>query len=278
MTVVFGANGQLGSTFKKIKPEYSFFTSENVDITKLDQLEEVLSKQAKGSYVINCAAYTAVDKAEENSELAQQVNSEAVKNMALLCKKYGLRLIHFSTDYVFNGEGSEPYTEDQKTSPLGVYGETKLNGENEIRNHLEDFVIIRTSWVYSEFGNNFLKTMIKLSDRESLNVVNDQLGTPTYTDDIVTITLSIKDNFEKVKGEIFHFSNEGQISWYDFACEIMKQVNSDCQINPIPSSEYPTPAKRPKYSVLSKEKLKNKLNITIPEWKESLKLCLKNMS
>lgn len=278
MTVVFGANGQLGSTFKKIKPEYSFFTSENVDITKLDQLEEVLSKQAKESFVINCAAYTAVDKAEENKELAQQVNSEAVKNMALLCKKYGLRLIHFSTDYVFNGEGSEPYTEDQKTSPLGVYGETKLNGEIELRNHLEDFVIIRTSWVYSEFGNNFLKTMIRLSDKESLNVVNDQLGTPTYTDDIVATTLSIMNSFEESKGEIFHFSNEGQISWYDFACEIMNQVNSDCQVNPIPTSEYPTPAKRPKYSVLSKEKLKNKLNIAIPEWKESLKLCLKNMS
>ncbi|WP_348653162.1 dTDP-4-dehydrorhamnose reductase, partial [uncultured Sulfurimonas sp.] len=233
----------------------------------------------KFDIIINCAAYTAVDKAEEEQELANQINHLAVKQLASIANKQQARLIHISTDYVFDGENFKPYCEDDTTNPNGVYGITKLDGEKAMQeiNPLNS-IIIRTSWVYSSVGANFVKTMLRLGrERDSLGVIFDQVGTPTYARDLAKAILDILVNIKNEKVEIYNYSNEGVLSWYDFAKEIMRMAKIDCSINPIETSEYPTPAKRPHFSLLNKSKIKKEFNLTIPFWKDSLDECLKVM-
>ena len=277
--LITGSNGQLGSEIRDISENYSdtfFFTDkEDLDITKKDNLEKYISENNIDS-IINCAAYTDVDKAEDEQDLAYLINGEAVKNLAEISKKKNLKLVHISTDYVFDGKRYIPYSEDVKSTPIGAYGNSKLIGENTL---LEvspaNSIVIRTSWLYSSFGNNFVKTILKYGkERNELNVVFDQIGTPTYARDLAEAILDILPKIENSTPEIFHYSNEGAISWYDFAKEIVKMAKIDCQINPIESFEYPTKTERPFYSVLNKRKVKNQFQISIPYWKDSLRDCL----
>ncbi|AEA34647.1 dTDP-4-dehydrorhamnose reductase [Hippea maritima] len=285
--LVTGANGQLGSEIKylvknnltsNIKHLTFFFTDKDkLDITKKEEIEKFV-KEKDIDLIINCAAYTAVDKAEEEKELSDLINHQAVKYLANISKENDITLIHISTDYVFDGKNYKPYKEDYKTNPQGIYGLTKLKGEEAFINSGARGIIIRTSWVYSTFGHNFVKTMLRLKDRSELNVVFDQVGTPTYARDLAKAILEIIDkNYEKLnnfKAEIFHFSNEGICSWYDFAKAIFDIKSIDIKINPIETKDYPTPAKRPYYSVLNKNKIKKEFNIEIPYWRESLKKML----
>jgi len=286
--LVTGANGQLGSELRYlINQEYSldnkfFFTDKNkLDITKKEEIEYFI-KENDINLIINCAAYTAVDKAEEEKELADLVNHQAVKYLAEISKENDITLIHISTDYVFDGKNYRPYKENDKTNPQGIYGFTKLKGEESFINSGTKGIIIRTSWVYSSFGNNFVKTMLRLKEKKELGVVFDQIGTSTYARDLAKVILEIIDkNFNKLnafKAEIFHFSNEGVCSWYDFAKAIFEIKDIDIKINPIETKDYPTPAKRPHYSVLNKSKIKKEFNIEIPYWRESLIKCLEKMN
>jgi dTDP-4-dehydrorhamnose reductase len=220
-----------------------------------------------------------VDKAEDEKELANDINHLAVKNLAILSNEFGIKLIHISTDYVFDGENFKPYTEDDITNPNGIYGQTKLDGENAmISINPLNSIIIRTSWVYSSFGNNFVKTMLRLGkEKDELGVIFDQVGTPTYARDLAKTILDILPNIKNDKTEIYNYSNKGVLSWYDFAKEIMRMAKLDCIINPIETKDYPTPAKRPHYSLLNKSKVKQEFHITIPYWKDSLDECLKVM-
>ena len=225
--------------------------------------------------IVNCAAYTQVDKAESDQVAAQFTNAVAPAILASLCERF----IHFSTDYVFNGYGFRPYNEASETNPSSVYGASKLAGESAVMTSNPSSVIIRTSWVYSDIGNNFVKTMLRLGkERKELRVVSDQIGTPTYAYDLAKLVVENGIDGWKFKSGIYHYSNEGVASWYDFAYEIMKIAKLSCKIIPIKSEEYPTSAKRPHYSVLDKTKIKNDLGIEIPHWKESLKLCLQKLS
>ena len=234
----------------------------------------------KFDIIINCAAYTQVDKAEKEEELANQINHLAVKQLASIANKQQARLIHISTDYVFNGRQYQPYIETDDVEPQGVYGKTKLSGEQAIQNNLKfNAIIIRTSWIYSKYGNNFVKTMLKLGNKlESLNVIFDQVGTPTYAGDLAKVIIFIvrSNTFSQTdfKTQIYHFSNEGVCSWYDFAKTIFELTNTQCQVNPIETKDYPTPGTRPHYSVLNKSKIKQSYNLVIPYWKDSLKQCL----
>lgn len=278
--LVTGSNGQLGNSIKDLSSEYSNYEFTYTDIEELDianiiELEDFfLDKGFK--FVINCAAYTAVDKAEEESEKALLINSHAVKNLAETCSKNSAFLVHISTDYVFNGKNFSPYNESDETCPASSYGRSKLSGEKEIINSGIKSVIIRTSWLYSEFGHNFVKTMLKYGrERESLNVVCDQVGTPTYSRDLAKSILEIVSQTDDIKKpEIFNYSNEGAISWYDFAKAVMEISGIDCNIMPIETSDYPMPAPRPPYSVLNKTKIKKHFNIEIPYWKDSLRKCI----
>lgn len=294
VVLVTGANGQLGQAIQSIGEKYPsidfvFCTSSNLDITSLVQCENVFQKY-QPQFCINTAAYTAVDKAESEPEKANLVNVIGAKNLAQVCKNQKTTLIHISTDFVFDGKSfvtpsgvEKPFTELDKPNPKSVYGKTKLDGEIAIQNILDEHFIIRTSWVYSQFGNNFMKTMIRLgNERESLSVVNDQIGTPTNAVDLANVLLKIitlcnaVPNIRDVRASnfgIYNFSNEGQCSWYDFAREIFKQNNIQTQLNPISTIDYPTPAKRPKFSVLDKTKIKTTFGIPIENWKESLKKC-----
>jgi len=285
--LVTGSKGQLGSELRYlINQEHSlynkfFFTDKDkLDITKKEDIEKFV-KENNVNLIINCAAYTAVDKAEEEKELADWINHQAVKYLAEISTENDITLIHISTDYVFDGKNYKPYKENYKTNPQGIYGLTKLKGEEAFINSGAKGIIIRTSWVYSSFGNNFVKTMLRLKDREELGVVFDQIGTPTYARDLAKAILEIIDkNYEQLnnfKAEIFHYSNEGVCSWYDFAKSIFEIKNIDIKINPIETKDYPTPAKRPYYSVLNKSKIKKEFNIKIPYWRESLKKCLKEI-
>lgn len=230
--------------------------------------------------IINCAAYTAVDKAEEEQELANQVNHLAVKQLAQIAKCQDSKLIHVSTDYIFDGESGKPYIETDEANPINVYGKTKLAGEKALQTIMPtNALIIRTSWVYSEYGNNFVKTMLRLgSERGEINVVSDQVGSPTYANDLAKVILKIIDN----KGyqdryqatEIFHYSNKGEISWYDFAIEIFKLAKIDCTVSPIKTEQYPVPAKRPKNTLMSKEKIAEIFGVNILYWKDSVETCL----
>ena len=280
--LVTGSNGQLGSEIRELSSNYSytfFFTDRNnIDITSKDSIK-AFCQTNNINVIINCAAYTAVDKAESDELNADLVNRKAVKKLALVSSELNIKLIHISTDYVFDGRNFKPYCEEFQTNPQGVYGKTKLDGENEMRDiNPKNSIIIRTSWVYSSFGNNFVKTMLRLGrEKESLGVIFDQVGTPTYGRDLALTILDIISKITNEKVEIYNYSNEGVLSWYDFAKEIMKMAKLNCKINPIQTFEYPTPAKRPHFSLLNKSKIKSTFNIEIPFWKDSLDECLKTM-
>ncbi len=280
--LVAGSNGQLGSEIKELSSNYSynfFFTDRNsIDITNKEDIRNFCQKNNINA-IINCAAYTAVDKAETDEINADLVNRKAVKKLALVSQELNIKLVHISTDYVFDGRNFKPYCEEFQTNPQGIYGKTKLDGENEMRDiNPKNSIIIRTSWVYSSFGNNFVKTMLRLGkEKESLGVIFDQVGTPTYARDLAKTILDILPKIENQKVEIYNYSNEGVLSWYDFAKEIMKMAKLNCKINPIETFQYPTPAKRPHFSLLNKAKIKSTFNIEIPYWKDGLDDCLRRL-
>ena len=280
--LVTGSNGQLGSEIKSISSDYSynfFFTDRNnIDITSKDSIKEFCQTNSI-NVIINCAAYTAVDKAQSDIENADLVNRKAVKKLSIVAKELNIKLIHISTDYVFDGKNFKPYVEEFQTNPQSVYGKTKLDGENELLdiNPLNS-IIIRTSWVYSYYGNNFVKTMLRLGkEKEELGVIFDQVGTPTYAKDLAITILDIIPQIENSKVEIYNYSNEGVLSWYDFAKEIMKMAKLNCKVKAIETYQYPTPAKRPHFSLLNKSKIKSKFNLEIPYWKDGLDDCLKRL-
>ena len=277
--LVTGGNGQLAQCLKDVvindnKLYVDFQDLPALDITNKQQLESYFSNNEL-DYCINCAAYTAVDLAEGHSDLAYAVNSEGPKNLAEVCNKHQVKLLHISTDFVFDGKKQTPYMETDIPNPLGIYGASKWQGERNIQEAMETYFIIRTSWLYSEYGNNFMNTMLKLSEtRDEISVVSDQIGSPTYAGDLagvlVKIVLSSSTNYG-----VYHYSNSGAISWYDFAVEIFKQFGKTIEVKPIKTEDYPTEAKRPKYSVLEKSKLIGVFDTLIPYWRDSLKICLK---
>lgn len=278
--LVTGENGQLGSEIQLLSSHYPHYTFTFTDRTTLDlsnlcKMEDFFEHK-KFDAIINCAAYTAVDKAESESELADTINHRFVSMLAKIAKRHSSALIHISTDYVFDGKNYRPYIESDSTEPQGVYGRTKHDGENAILSVApSNTIIIRTSWVYSSFGNNFVKTMLRLGrERDSLGVIFDQIGTPTYARDLAQSILEILPKINNENPEIYHYSNEGVASWYDFAKAIFELSGVTCQVNPITTDQYPTPAKRPHYSLLNKAKIKNDFNLAIPYWKDSLKECL----
>lgn len=294
VVLVTGAKGQLGQTLQFIAVNYPhsshlgelakqidfvFCSSSELDITNLDTCKAIFSKY-KPDYCINTAAYTAVDKAESETEKAFAINATGAKNLATVCKEQDVVLLHVSTDFVFDGNNKAPYTEEDVPNPTGVYGQTKLDGEKAIQVTFEKYFIIRTSWVYSQFGNNFMKTMLRLaSERDSLSVVNDQIGTPTNAVDLAEVLVSMVCHTERSRSAsstisnfgIYNFSNEGQCSWYDFAKKIFEFNSIKIDLKPIPTTSFPTPAKRPAYSVLDKTKIKNVFGIDIKNWEERLK-------
>ena len=284
--LVKGSNGQLGSEIKDLVTNYKDFNFFFMDLPELnicnaDALDTyILNKKINA--VINCAAYTAVDLAEEDLVIAEQVNANGVLNLVNALEKVDGKLIHISTDYVFDGNNFLPYKESDPVSPIGVYGKTKRAGELVILNSSIDALVIRTSWLYSAFGNNFVKTMLKLGhERDELGVIFDQVGTPTYASDLAKTCLDIlldksSENIS-MNGKIYHYSNEGVTSWYDFAKAIMELGSIDCKVRPIETKDYPTPAKRPHFSVLNKTKIKKDFNIEIPYWRDSLDKCVKKL-
>lgn len=280
--LVTGSSGQVGSEIKELSKEYNynfFFTSsKDLNITNFTKVKEFIDTNSI-DIIINCAAYTAVDKAEDEKELADAINHQAVKNLAEISKEKDIKLIHISTDYVFDGKNYRPYIESDATNPNSVYGSTKLKGEKALREiNPKDSIIIRTSWVYSSYGANFVKTMLRLGkERDSLGVIYDQVGSPTYAKDLAKTILEVLPKINNKAIEIYNYSNEGVLSWYDFAKEIMKMAKIECKINPIETKEYPTPASRPHYSLLNKSKIKNDFDIIVPYWKDSLDSCLRVM-
>ena len=278
--LITGSNGQLGKSIQKISPQYTeykftFTDIDELDITDYGELETFLST-GRFDVVINCAAYTAVDKAEVEPKKAIVLNVTAPGYLAKLSRKFGFLLIHISTDFIFGGEKTNPYTEEDNPKPQSVYAKTKFDGENEVLRNAKSAVIFRTSWLYSEFGNNFVKTIIRLaSERDVLNVVDDQIGTPTYATDLAKTILNLLPELIKAEGiHIYHYSNEGRASWYEFAKEIIKLYHLKCKVNPIETKDYPLPAKRPSYSLMDKSKIKSTFGIKIPAWEQSLKKCL----
>lgn len=273
--LVTGANGQLGSEIKELAsnyPQFDFIFTD-IDDFPLDQTEVIISnfKSMQPDIVINCAAYTAVDKAEQDTVVADAINHLAIATLASLCAESGAKLVHISTDYVFDGTSPIAYKEDDKPNPKSVYGRTKLAGETACLKNCPESIVIRTAWVYSEFGNNFVKTMLRLmSERETLNVVNDQVGSPTYAADLAQVILTILDS-SKWQSGIYHYSNAGEISWFDFAQNIKNIAHKSCEISGIPAANYPTPAERPAYSLLDKSKIKEVYGIEAPDYKISLK-------
>jgi len=276
--LVIGAGGQLGQCIKKTVNQRNIdgvvFPEEGAaNILNVEDLD-ILFNQEKPSHVINCAAYTAVDKAEDEVDLAKAVNETGAKNLAVLCAKHQATLIHISTDFVFEGNEIRLLKEEDVANPISVYGVTKLDGELAIARELAQFVILRTSWLYSEFANNFVKTMLKLgADRDELNIIADQVGTPTYAIDLANAIFDIIQNPEQKYG-VYHFSNEGVTSWFDFAKAIFSLSNTSVKVNPIPTSAYPTKARRPHFSVMDKTKIKTDYNIAVPYWLDSLKVCI----
>ncbi len=276
--LITGAAGQLGSEFHALKdhfPQYNFLFAGRQDLSI--ENEDSVARYFSSHIIdccINCAAYTAVDKAEAEQEQAIGINATAVGNLAAVCKEKQALFFHFSTDYVFDGGASEPYKETDATQPVNFYGHTKLMGEQAAIHHNSEAIIIRTSWVYSSFGKNFVKTMLRLmSEKESIGVVADQYGCPTYAGDLAAAVMQIisASNF---RPGIYHYCNDGVISWYDFAKTIQELSGSNCQVNPITTSAYPTPAARPHYSALDTSTIKKEFSITGVAWKQSLKTCL----
>jgi len=278
--LVTGSNGQLGSELKKTGftalDEVFYTDAAELDITDYSAVERFIQANEIDT-IINCAAYTAVDRAEEEPALAAEINTGAVANLAKVAAKADALLIHISTDYVFDGTGNVPYTEKDKPCPVSVYGSTKLAGEKAILKSGCLYMIIRTAWLYSVFGNNFVKTILRLADeRPEIKVVADQSGTPTYAGDLARLLVTIMNNEERIEHEgIYHFSNEGACSWYDFAKEIVELSGKKSKIIPVTTAEYPTKTRRPAYSVLDKTKIKRTFGIEIPEWKEALARMLK---
>lgn len=269
--LITGANGQLGTELAKLLPEAVLTDVADLDITDFQAVQSfVQERQIKT--IINAAAYTAVDKAEDEPLVAQKINVQGPENLA----KTGCKIIHISTDYVFDGTNHQPYRPEDKTNPVSVYGKTKAEGENAVLKNAPIAAIIRTAWLYSPYGNNFVKTMRRLgAERDTLNVVADRIGTPTYAADLAKAIKQILPQLNEQTKGIYHFTNEGVCSWYDFAVEIMRLSKLSCKVLPITSAEYPTKAKRPFYSVLDKNKIKKTFHLEIPHWKESLEQCLK---
>jgi len=280
--LITGANGQLGSEMRVLSQENNQYTYFFTDVDTLD----ICNEQAVMNYVsenkidaiVNCAAYTAVDNAEDNSDFCHKLNAVAPGYLALAAQSRGALMIQISTDYVFDGTSHTPYTENQETCPASVYGSTKLEGEKNVLKYCDRSVIIRTAWLYSTFGNNFVKTMIRLGkEKESLGVIFDQIGTPTYGRDLAGAIYAVINNGE-VNG-IYHFSNEGVCSWYDFTIAIHRLAGiSGCKVKPLHTSDYPTKASRPYYSVLDKTKIKETYHIEIPHWEDSLGGCIKELN
>jgi len=285
--LVTGANGQLGSELRSLSknPEHHFlFTDiEELDLTDIHAVKHYFEEKDI-SHCINCAAYTAVDKAETDIKNTIAVNVTAVRNLAEICALNKTLLIHISTDFVFDGRNCRPYIETDRPKPINVYGQSKFEGEYQALKENDATIIIRTSWLYSSFGKNFVKTMLKAgSEKRSLNVIFDQVGTPTYAADLAAAILQIVEktiaderNLPGYFG-VFHYSNEGTASWYDFAVAIFELSGIACEVNPIRSEEYPTPSKRPYFSVLDKTKIKTTFGISIPYWKDSLVVCIKKL-
>jgi dTDP-4-dehydrorhamnose reductase len=282
--LITGANGQLGSEIKELSPLYknlnfTFTDVDELDITNYDALGKYFSKN-KFQCIINCAGYTAVDKAESEKAKAIQINATAVKYLAEYSSSQNALFVHISTDYVFDGRSCKPYSEGDMTNPKSVYGKTKLDGEVEVIFNAQKSIIFRTSWLYSSYGSNFVKTIIKAANEKgALNVVYDQIGNPTYAKDLAKTILDIVPTYHaQNKSEIYNYSNEGVTSWYDFAKEITEMADIKCSISPIETKDYPTPAVRPQYSVLNKSKIKKQFNIVIPHWKDSLRECIKKIN
>ncbi len=279
--IVFGGAGQLGQCLQALQGEYPgielvIVPRESADILERETLEKVFEEH-RPAYCINCAAYTAVDKAEDEPEAALKINREGVKNIAELCEKYSTILIHISTDFVFPGTSVQPLQENDEIKPVNIYGESKAEGEKALQEILSGYFIIRTSWLYSEFGNNFVKTMIRLGkERDELRVIWDQAGTPTYAIDLANCILTVIGTENRDFG-IYHYSNEGITSWYDFAKAIFELSGTDVKVVPVRTAEYVTKAKRPQYSVLDKAKVKKNLNLEIPHWRESLVKCIEKL-
>jgi dTDP-4-dehydrorhamnose reductase len=292
--LITGKNGQLGKSIHKLVNtdtrtgnnqnvnDFIFVGRGELDLSSESNISHYFNNNDKFDIIINCAAYTQVDKAEQEVELANQINHLAVKQLASIASKQQARLIHISTDYVFDGGSDKPYIETDVTNPINVYGKTKLAGEQVLQEIMPtDAIIIRTSWVYSEYGNNFVKTMLRLGkERDELNIVNDQIGSPTYATDLASVILEIIKNKELREmdqmTQIYHYSNEGEISWYDFTKEIFKISKINCRVNPINTKQYPTPAKRPVNSMMDKDKIYGKLKMHHLNWRTSLAkaLCL----
>ena len=278
-TVVFGASGQLGQCLQHVAQERGlsdsivFLPEEQADILDLDKLQAVFA-QHQPAYCINCAAYTAVDKAEDDVALARRINRDGAENLARLCAEHGTTLLHVSTDFVFAGTGNVPLDETDLAEPISIYGLTKLEGEHTIVAATKQFFILRTSWLYSEYANNFVKTMLKLGrERDELRIIWDQAGTPTYAIDLAGCLLTIIETQNQQYG-LYHYSNEGLTSWYDFAVAIFELGNVTVKALPIRTAEYPTKATRPAYSVMDKSKVKQNLGVHIPHWRESLATCM----
>ena len=282
--LITGSNGQLGSEILQLVDKYGHFEFIFKDLPDLDISNEASVNnfilENNINTVVNCAAYTAVDNAEDNIETANRVNTIGVYNLVNALEKVNGKLIHISTDYVFDGNQSFPYKESDSVSPIGVYGKTKRDGELFVINSSIDSILIRTSWLYSSYGNNFVKTMLRLgNEKDSLNVISDQIGSPTYARDLAKTCFEILSSTGRIdeKGKVYHYSNEGVASWYDFAVSIMELAGSNCEIKAIQTKDYPTRAKRPNYSVLNKTKIKEDFKIKIPHWRMSLIHCISKL-
>lgn len=278
-TLVLGASGQLGQCLKKVSEQNNINSLYFPDESTANILDKGLLKQLfedqKPKYVINCAAYTAVDKAEDDVDLCRKVNKEGALNIAEFCKAYGATLIHVSTDFVFEGNGHDLLKEEDEAKPVNIYGVTKLEGELDVIATLPEHFILRTSWLYSEYGSNFVKAMLKFgAERDELNIIADQVGTPTYAIDLAEAILYIIESGKTDYG-VYHYSNEGVTSWYDFAMGIFDISKTKVKVNPIPTSQYPTRAVRPKFSVMDKTKLKSTFGLEVPYWRKSLEKCIK---
>ena len=288
LTLVTGASGQLGRSIKSlvklqnISNSFVFATRDQLDLSYLNNIQSYF-KDRKFDLIINCAAYTKVDKAELDEKQANLINHLAVKKIAEIAQSNNIKLIHISTDFVFDGFKSQPYLESDTTDPLNIYGKTKLAGENAVISIMKfNAIIIRTSWVYSEYGNNFVDTILKLvKNGNELNVVSDQIGTPTYASDlglaILDIIRSEKFNGQKQESQVYHYANKGVCSWYDFAKEVIQILGSKCIINSIKTEDYPTTAKRPRSTVMSTDKISQEFDLKINFWKDSLKVCMKKL-
>ncbi|MEE1059164.1 MAG: dTDP-4-dehydrorhamnose reductase [Treponema sp.] len=284
MVWLIGCKGMLGTEIaRQLKNSNIDYigTDIDVDITKLEVLEDFANKNPKIDWIINCSAYTAVDKAEDDKDFANLLNNIGPKNISSVAKKINAKMIHISTDYVFDGTGTTPYTEDMDVKPIGVYGQTKADGEKSVIDSGCEYYIFRTAWLYGYDGKNFVYTMLKLMEsKQELSVVSDQKGTPTFAGDLANCVIKTITSKNQIPCGIYHCTDLGEITWYDFACEIYKQgkatgkLSNECKINPCSTDEFPTKAKRPAYSVLSKEKIQQTLGIALPMWNESLNVFM----